>query len=147
MITARWKIDGLYKANAQKVYEEIVTIGETATPAQIVEKAKDESTELHKCFTWDDAIAADKWRLQEARTIVRLLVKVSEDEQDPEPVRLLYKVSKEYDTGYKAVTLILRNDDEYKELLRQAKAELQAFRRKYKTLTELEAIFDEIDKL
>lgn len=43
---------------------------ESATPQQILEKARDESTELHKCFTWDDSIAAEKYRIQEARQIV-----------------------------------------------------------------------------
>lgn len=60
MIAATWKTgtDGLYKADAQKVAEEILSIGESATPAQIVDRAKDESAELHKCFEWDDTAAA-----------------------------------------------------------------------------------------
>ena len=69
-----WKMSGVFKADAEKVSAEIESIGSEATPAEIVEKAKDESTELHKCFEWDDSIAAQRWRLQQARQIVCLLV-------------------------------------------------------------------------
>lgn len=65
----------LYKGvSAPKVYDEIAAIGDSATPEQIVEAARDESSELHKCFTWNDTEAADKWRKQEARQIRHFLV-------------------------------------------------------------------------
>ena len=76
MITATWSQigRGLYKADAQAVANEIMQIGPEATPYQIVEKARNSETELHKCFTWDNTVAADKWRLHEARHIVSCLV-------------------------------------------------------------------------
>ena len=147
MIVAKWSMN-IYKADAQKVAEEIISIGDEATPAQIVEKAKDENTELHKCFIWDDRIAAEHYRLYQARHIVRLLIIHNTDEpDDPDPVRFFYKVDREHDTGYKMTTKIVRNDDEYKALLRQAKAELDSFRKKYKTLKELDGVFDAIDEI
>lgn len=146
MITTKWKIGGIFKADAQKVADEIIAIGEEATPAQILEKARDEATELHKCFTWDDTVAAERWRLQEARTIVRLLV-IERKEDDPEPVRQFFKIGAEHDAGYKQTVLIVRDQDEYKALLRQAKAELETFRHKYRALAELEGVFEAIDKL
>ena len=142
MITTKWKINGIFKADAQKVADEIIAIGEEATPTQILEKAR----ELHKCFTWDDTVAAERWRLQEARTIVRLLV-IERKEDDPEPVRQFFKISADHDAGYKQTVLIVRDQDEYKALLRQAKAELETFRRKYRALAELEGVFEAIDKL
>jgi hypothetical protein len=41
------------------------------TPEQVVNAAADESSALHSCFTWDDSEAAAKWRLDEAREIIR----------------------------------------------------------------------------
>lgn len=67
MNTIEWKIKGLYKADPVKVYEEINSIGEEYTPADIVELAEDPGSELHKCFEWDDSIAADKYRLIQAQ--------------------------------------------------------------------------------
>ena len=41
------------------------------TPEQVVNAAADEASALHSCFTWDDSEAAAKWRLDEAREIIR----------------------------------------------------------------------------
>lgn len=74
MIITSWKVKGIFKADAQKVSDEIAEIGETVEPSEIVEKAKDESTELHKCFEWNNDIAAEKYRLHQARNLIGNLV-------------------------------------------------------------------------
>jgi hypothetical protein len=94
MIVAKWKhgFEGLHHADAQKVYNEISAIGEQSTPEQIVEKAKDERTELHRCFDWNDTTAAHKYRLQQARQIVCHLAIQNKPEQSDRPeVRALFK--------------------------------------------------------
>ena len=63
-----WKIEGIFKANAQKCYEEISKLNRI-TPEDILNQAKDINSELHKCFEWDDTIAANKYRLQQARQV------------------------------------------------------------------------------
>lgn len=144
MITVTWKKGyGFYKADAQKVYEEITAIGESVTPSEIVAKARDEDTELHKCFTWDDSIAAEKYREHEAGKILRLLV-IKEEEApiDRPEIRVLHVT--EPGQGYKPVELIVKREDEYKALLARAYAELRAFKAKYSMLTELQEIFDMI---
>lgn len=147
MIIAKWSVP-LFKADAQKVADEIVEIGDEATPEQIVEKARDNTTELHKCFTWDDTKAAELYRLQEARQVVRLLViEPKAEEAEPQAIRMFFKVGTAHGTGYKQTLHILRNEDEYKALLKQAKGELATFRNKYKRLTELDGIFAAIDEV
>lgn len=74
MIFAAWKSGSRYSADAQKVAEEIYSIGESATTAQILDKARDDKSELHKCFEWDDTKAAKSWRMQQARHLVCNLV-------------------------------------------------------------------------
>lgn len=145
MIFAKWKSGSRYSADAQKVADEIFAIGESATTAEILEKARDETTELHKCFDWDDAKAAEKWRLQQARHIVCSLV-IKEKDEAPQPeVRIFYKTDSE--TGYKPTVLIVQDKDEYRKLLDRALAELNSFRAKYKALTELDGVFDAIDQI
>jgi hypothetical protein len=41
------------------------------TPEQVLEAAENESSALHGCFTWDDGEAAAKWRIEEARELIR----------------------------------------------------------------------------
>lgn len=145
MITATWKITGIFNADAQKVAEEINKIGDEVTPDQIVEAARDESTELHKCFEWNDTIAANKWRKYQARQVLRsLVIKVEEEPEDETPpVRVFYKTDN--NEGYKHSNIVFRNDDEYQKLLQAAYAELRAFKVKYARLQELSEILALID--
>lgn len=145
MIFAAWKSGCRISADAQKVADEILAIGNSATTAQILDKARDEQTELHKCFDWDDAEAAEKWRLQQARHIVcNLVIKETSDTPRPE-VRVFFKT--DADNGYKPTVLIMQDKDEYRKLLDRALAELTSFRAKYKTLVELDGVFDAIDRV
>ena len=143
MEKVKWKCPQYFNgADAQKVYEEL---GDTDISAkEIVEKAKDPNSELHKCFEWDDKKAAEKWRLQQARVLICNLVFEIPDEEDT-PVRAFYITTEKED--YKPTKLILQQPDEYKILLNNAKAELQTFKRKYKILQELAEIFEKIDEL
>lgn len=146
MVFATWKSGSRYSADAQKVAEEIYSIGESATTAQILDKARDEKSELHKCFEWNDTKAAESWRMQQARRLVCNLVIKEErkSEQGPE-VRLFFKT--DADEGYKPTVLIMQDKDEYQKLLQNALAELNAFQRKYRSLSELETVFTAIDEL
>lgn len=137
---AEWKVKGLYKADAQKVADEIG--GGQITPQEVLEKARDVNSELHKCFEWDDSIAAEKYRLQQARSIIINLVYApkKEEEQSVRCFSLTSKVS-----TYQPTQQFLVQEDEYQALLKRALAELEAFKRKYHTLTELEAVFEAIE--
>lgn len=142
-MTAKWKMPSLFNgADAEKCYQEIINIGDSATPEQILECARNPETELHKCFEWDDSIAAYHYRLQQARTVVCHLVVVPQTENsEPQKFRLLQKT----DDGYKPVKLIFQNKTEYEKLLDRARGELRAFKQRYHMLTELEEILALID--
>lgn len=137
MVIARWArgFESLYKGvDAQSVADEIQSIGESVTPEQIVERGRDENTELHKCFDWNDTSAADKWRKQEARNLVHHLVISRQEEDDGEPeVRVFYKPQDA--RGYKQTEMIVRREDEYLALLQRALGELRSFQRKYSVLS------------
>lgn len=143
-----WKVKGIYKANAQAVYDEIQQIGDTYTPEQIVEKATDESTELHKCFEWDDSAAAHKYRLSQAQGIVRCLVMVNEKVEDKElpKVRAIVSTNMRENT-YEPVKITIRNVDSYERLKAEALRELEAFRKKYAVIEEIGDIIDELEAI
>lgn len=147
MVIAKWRFDGMFKADAQKVAEEIFSIGETVTPRQILEKARDESAELHRCFEWDDSVAAEKYRISQAQDILRFLIIQRKDEKKNEgtPMRVFYNL--EPSGGYKPTEIIFQNPDEYEKLLKRAMSEFEAFRAKYKALSEFREVFAEFDKI
>lgn len=137
-----WRIQGYYKADAQKVAEEI-GFGKF-TPMEVLEKAKDETTELHKCFEWNDSIAAEKYRLEQAKNIIRMLV-YEKETKEQEVVRYYAKTETKH--VYQPTKQFLVQEDEYQGLLRRALAELEAFKNKYHTLTELEGIFEAMETI
>lgn len=132
--------------SAPKVYKEIDEIGESATPQQIVDRARDPQSELHKCFEWDDSKAAESWRRQQARQ-VRFFLRMESDEHPEEPQvhALHFTFSGE---GYKTAEKVFQREDEYAMLLQRAKAELIAFQKKYEFLSgELDFILGVIDEM
>ena len=48
------------------------------TPSAVVESARDEGSPLHDKFEWDDGVAAEAWRLEQARRLIRTVKVVVE---------------------------------------------------------------------
>lgn len=141
-----WKVKGLYKADAEAVYSEITALGDSFSPDQIVEAARDESTELHKCFTWDDTAAAENWRRHQARMLVAQLV-IRTETTDKEPVAVRVVSSTGSRNEYKPTVRLIEVEQDYADLLARAVRELKAVQAKYKMVTELREIFEAIDEL
>lgn len=140
MDAVKWKVDGIFKADANMCYAEMLDL-ENITPQAVLEKAKDENSELHKCFEWDNDVAAEKYRITQAGNIIRMLYIVPKNEDAP-PVRVLSRTS---DTVYQPTRSFVTNQNEYENLLKRALSELESFRKKYNTLSELEQVFEQID--
>ena len=142
---AEWRTPGIFKADANKVCEELRGIGEEFTPEEIVEAAEDETTELHKCFEWDDSKAAKGYRLYQARILTsQLIFKRDKTEENPSPAPIRV-YSKGVGGGYKIPERTFKVQEEYEALLQRALAELRAFKVKYAALKELDYILRLID--
>lgn len=144
----KWKT-GIFKANASKCYEEIQQIGDEVQPEQVLDKARDKSSELHKCFDWNDSSAAEKYRLFQARNVLNQLIVVVREEEKDNNEQIQFRVMLKNDTargsGYKQTLVMVRDEDEYKKLLESAYRELHAFKQKYSCLSELSEILALID--
>ena len=136
----KWKVDGIFKADANECYREISSL-EQITPKAILDFARDENSELHKCFEWDNDLAAEKYRTIQSGNVIRMLY-VEPKSEDAPPVRVLSRTS---NTVYQPTRTFLKNQNEYEDLLKRALSELESFRLKYKTLSELEQVFEQID--
>ena len=151
---ASWRPDAskFYKADAQKVAEEVYALGEKPTCEEILEMAKEEDKEFHKLIEWDDTVAAGKYRIQQVRNVMHDLhiVKIGLNEKkEPEtigvPMRMFYNLKGE--EGYRPTPLIVQSEDLHNQLLMTALSELNAFQLKYGTLKELEPVFKAIRDL
>lgn len=135
------------KAELQRLYKDSPT--RTLRPERVVEFAKNPDTHLHKYFTWDDGEAAQAYRLLQARSLIRVAVVVLEETS--EKVRAFVSLSpdRKAGNGYRATVDVLDDEKMTAQLVEDAKAELNAFARKYhrlKDVAELRGVFEAIDQ-
>lgn len=141
----KWKVPGLFKTDPEAVFKELQTL-EERTPDAIVDLARNSDSVLHSMFDWDDEVAAEKWRKQQARIIsCNLIVETREQKGEVIELRLMH-VSEEK-KSYEEINYFVEHENEYAKLLKRAKMDLNSFKTKYHILKELSPIFEAIDVL
>ena len=60
-------------------------LGDKLTPEAVVDRARSANSALHSMFSWDDADAAEKYRLLQARGLIRRVVVHLEPHKPNEP--------------------------------------------------------------
>lgn len=143
----RYKTGYFNKVSAQVAGEEIHRLWEEGkcNAKDIVDASRPIDAPLHPVFEWDDSIAAELYRQEQARTLVRQIVTVVETEQEQNVhVRAFFKIDPNEST-YEPTVTIMSDDDKKKRLLEIAKRELYTFKQKYATIQELSGVFAAID--
>jgi len=114
-------------------------------PSAVVEEARPEDAPLHSAFEWDDSIAAEEYRQQQARQLVRAVVLVSEPERNETAPVVRAFVSIRNTAGatpqsrlYKPTLDVLANPDEAEQVKRRLRNEVIALRQRYMSLLELD---------
>lgn len=108
------------------------------TPKSILADARVKTSPLHGCFEWRDSIAAEKFRLEQARTIVQNIEVVIEDsKQKGHKVRAFVHVNRGEDSRYENVAVAMSNKKLRGQVLETALWELDHWRDRYRELKEL----------
>ena len=119
------------------------------TPKSLVDESRPTDAPLHKCFEWNDAIAAEKYRENQAGHIIRSLRIVPEGSRTKEPTKAFISIVTNSESGdqfqYKGIARVLKTREDREYMLISAKRELIAFQRKYSSLKELSDVFTEIE--
>lgn len=141
-----WSTTSFKDVDAQLIGEEleIVERNSSVSPKTIVEYAeRNPNSELHKCFEWDNDEAAKKYRLYQANLIVcSIAVEIKEE---PKKVQRVYVNIKDKDTEertFKNISEVLKNDEEYQQLIDKANADLKRCSEKYENLLEKQDLKD-----
>lgn len=145
----KWKIEGVWKQDANLVGKELEVLANenNLTPEAVLDIARDESSSLHNLFEWNDEIAAEKYRLSQARQIIQQIVVVN-NHPNAEAREIRAFVTESKNNGhYQLITTVIEDPITYEVLLRRAKLELQVFKDKYQSIIEFKELFSEIDKV
>lgn len=123
------------------------------TPAAVLEEARDPESVLHGAFTWDDTVAAERWRIHEAQKLIRecrvtverpngtrietyAFVGVSTDRTGPAR-----------DNPYRLARDLAYDDDLLDQAVRDVLDQLAALKNRYSYLRKLESVWNAIDAL
>ena len=125
------------------VCEELAANG-NLTGKALVDASRDPEAPLHGAFNWDDHEAAELYREDQGRLIIRSLVTVLEEEETP--VRAFFNIETR-SAEYLPVRTILTDSDCMDRLYETAVRELKAFQQKYSQIKKLAAVFAAINEL
>jgi hypothetical protein len=101
----------------------------------VLEAAKNRRHVLHRHFEWDDAKAANAFRLDQARMIVRSVA--IEGEEESEPVQAFHSVTDKGGRSYRHHGEVLGSARLQRLVLESAKRDLVSYRQRYKRYSDL----------
>lgn len=134
-----WSNYTVANADANKIGKELESIeskGELTTK-KVVEYARNKKSELYKCFEWDDTIAGEKYRLQQAGWVLQS-ISIIYEEEPKRTTKMFVNIKNENEKReYKNIISVLENDDEYKQLLDKAERDFVSYKEKYQKLLQL----------
>jgi len=138
-----FSIAGYHKVDAQTVgemLEDMSAKGIEVTPEAVLEASRNENSPTHCEFEWDDTVAAEKYRLEQARNlIIHIRIVREEQEQNEYKPRGFVSIP-----GGRAAYVPLETalgKDEYRDhLLKQAKNDTEIYLAKYRKLEELAGV-------
>ena len=111
------------------------------TAALIVETAQDEDHPLHHRFEWDDSVAGRKYRLIQAKQLIRVVKETYIDRQgNPDDVRFFHAIPREDAMVYEPLPEIIADDLATKILLSSMEREWRSLRKRYEKFTEFRSM-------
>ena len=134
------RIKAAKTADAQVIGEALEEIrvrkGGELEPRSVVESARSTDHPLHVHFEWDDSAAADAYRLDQARSIIRI-VRVVDDTAEAGTTRAFVSINSGNGVSYRTVDEVKRSGDLRDALLAQSEKELRAFEVRYRELKDI----------
>lgn len=138
-----------FGVEAQVAGEELERLGAgnlgALRPAAVVDAARRPDSPLHPAFEWDDGIAAEAHRRQQARQLIGAIVTTVPESQSSEPVRAFVNVRQDEAQSYVPIRVAMSDEALRAEVLAQATRELVAWRTRHREMTELANLFVQID--
>jgi len=152
----------MFKISAKAVGERLSELYQKngfITRKIVLDDAKDNDSPIHLGFDWNDKVAAENWRLEQAGQLIRnLIITVEKPDDKGETkkveVRVFHNIrddnnpyNKESNSRYIIVNDIMNDPHASDYLLQKAFSDMVAYREKYSNLNELKPHIHLIDKI
>ena len=123
--------------------------GKRLTPELVVRDARSPSSPLHGCFEWDDSAAAEAWREQQARTLMRSVVyQVQTETRVVETVQYVRDPKCEtHEPGYVSVEDLRRRPAQARAALRYECGRVAAYLERVRHLALALGLAEELDTI
>lgn len=118
------------------------------TPQDVLDDARHDNSPLHTFFEWDDSAAAEAYRLQQARGLIRAVVAVYTREDEGKTAvrtRAYVHVPEPSAPHYREASHALSQAKTRKMVLDRAWNELKAWKARYKDLSEFAGLIRVIE--
>jgi hypothetical protein len=122
--------------------------GGELTPADVVADARNPNSPLHPHFEWDDSLAAEQHRLSQARRLIRAVVAVYKEQDEPvTKTRAFIHVPAPETPHYRETRDALSAPDTRELVLKRALVELHGWKRRYADLIEFADLLEAIERI
>ena len=143
-------MEGFFKNSAEVAGPVCQHLKETVglTAKNLVEVSRDENAPLHNEFEWNDSVAAEKYREEQASCLIRHLIIVRVDVEEIKPYKdraFVHTGNKEQ--GYVPLKDALNNETWRENLLKTAYRDMQTFIAKYHRLEELTEVINDMNQI
>lgn len=146
----KWKNQFNYSIPAETVgkhFEKLEEKHGELTSKNVLDSARPIKSPIHRLFEWDDTVAAEKYRLEQASCLIRnLTVEIEDENKEPLELRAYVNVTDEKSGKYINIESAFQSDESREFILNRAIAELRAFEKKYRNLMEFAKLMTVIDQ-
>ena len=135
---------------ARDVVDELIAAYGKIDPEDLLNACQKKTHPLHDAFNWDDTEAARRYRIEQARMIIRCIVVIPhyETREANEPVRAYVSTEKnDQDRGYTTISIAMSDPDDRNYVLQRALNTLCAWRKQWRQLNEYADAVSAIEKV
>ena len=124
-------------------------VGDAFTPANVVDAARPVKSPLHPAFEWDDSVAAEEWRREQARYMIRCVVLVNPADEADEGARAFLSCTEEESgtPSYTTQERAMRDPTLRDQVLLAAYRDMHAFEKRYAQLQELAEVLESMKRV
>ena len=144
-----WKDRVPFKSDPEKAHMVMEDLEEKGTlnAQTLVDVSREEGTVLHDDFEWNDAVAGEEWRKEQARLMMRSLVVIEIKEQKPMPPQRVFFNIPENKSNYESLQVILKSESKTESLVKQALQELRCYKARYANILKQAKAFETTEAL